>query len=242
MPKPQHPQPRRPRADQQRNRQALLEAARELFAERGLDVPLDDIAKRSGLSNPTLYRHFPDRSSLITEVVLGYLERHEQALDDALGHDRGWAGLAQFLDWLFAQQVSELDHLAALRAIPAGQNAAVDTLRQHTLSAFAELIRRAKSEGDMRADRWAEDIYLFLFLNEQLARLADTPTPAASRRLLRLALDTLAADGTRPPADTQAGEPEEIRVLHRTLGHDLAGLPRASSGGPVPESQGAGPS
>jgi hypothetical protein len=78
----------------------------------------------------------------------------------------------------------------------------------------------------MRADRWAEDIFLFLFLNEQLARLADTPTPEASRRLLRLALDTLATDGARQSADVTRGEPHEVRVLRHTLGHDLAGLPR----------------
>jgi AcrR family transcriptional regulator len=217
---------RRPRADQQRNRQALLEAARELFAERGLQVPLDDIAKRSGLSNPTLYRHFPDRRSLIIEVVLGNLERQERALASALSRDRAWAGLTEFLGWLFNRQVDEVDHLAALRAIPAGQNKQVDRLREHTLTAFNELVRRAKAEGDMRPDRWAEDIYLFLFLNEQLARLADTPTPEASRRLLRLALDTLATDAARKTVDVAPAELHEIHVLRRTLGHDLAGLPR----------------
>lgn len=222
----QPPRQRGPRADQQRNRQALLDAARELFAERGLDVPLDDIAKRSGLSNPTLYRHFPDRRSLIIEVVIGNLERQENALASALSRDRGWTGLTEFLDWLFTQQVNEVDHLAALRAIPAGQNEQVDGLRERTLSGFEELVRRAKAQGDMRTDRWAEDIFLFLFLNEQLARLADTPAPEASRRLLRLALDTLAADGARRPADVTPGEPPEVRVLRHTLGHDLAGLPR----------------
>jgi AcrR family transcriptional regulator len=217
---------RGPRADQQRNRQALLAAARELFAERGLDVPLDEIAKRSGLSNPTLYRHFPDRCSLIIEVVLGNLERHEQALASALSRDRGWAGLTEYLDWLFTRQASEVDHYAALRAIPAGENARVDRLRQHTLSAFEELVRRAKAEGDMRADRWAEDIFLFLYLNQQLTRLGDTPAPQASRRLLLLALDALAADSVRPRAGAAPDEPDEIRVLRNTLGHDLAGLPR----------------
>jgi AcrR family transcriptional regulator len=173
-----------------------------LFAKRGLDAPLDDIAKRSGLSNATLYRHFPDRRSLIIEVVLGNLERHEQALASALGRDRGWTGLCEFLDWLFTQQVNEVNHLAALRAIPAGQNQRVDRLRQHTLSAFEKLIDRAKAEGDMRADRWAEDIFLLLFVNEQLTGLADTPTPEASHRLLRLALDALAstAPASRPTA------------------------------------------
>jgi AcrR family transcriptional regulator len=204
----------------------LLDAARELFAERGLDVPLDDIAKKSGLSNPTLYRHFPDRRSLIIEVVLGNLERQEKALASALSHDRGWTGLTEFLDWLFAQQVNEVDHLAALRAIPAGRSDRVDGLREKTLSAFTELVTRAKAQGDMRTDRWAEDIFLFLFLNEQLARLADTPTPEASRRLLVLVLDTLATDSARRPPDVTPDEPPEVRVLRRTLGHDLAGLPR----------------
>jgi AcrR family transcriptional regulator len=222
----QPPRQRGPRSDQRRNRQALLDAARELFAERGLDVPLDDIAKRSGLSNPTLYRHFPDRRSLIIEVVLGNLERQEKALASALSHDRGWTGLTEFLDWLFTQQVNEVDHLAALRAIPAGQNDQVDRLRERTLSGFKELVTRAKAQGDMRVDRWAEDIFLFLFLNEQLAGLADTPTPDASPRLLRLALDTLATNDARQPADVTPDEPHEVRVLRHTLGHDLAGLPR----------------
>jgi AcrR family transcriptional regulator len=229
VPTTEEPRARRgPRSDQQRNRQALLAAARELFAKRGLDAPLDDIAKRSGLSNATLYRHFPDRRSLIIEVVLGNLERHEQALASALGRDRGWTGLCEFLDWLFTQQVNEVNHLAALCAIPAGQNQRVDRLRQHTLSAFEKLIDRAKAEGDMRADRWAEDIFLLLFANEQLTGLADTPTPEASHRLLRLALDALASDGTRQQADGAPAEPHEIHVLRRTLGHDLAGLPRGS--------------
>lgn len=221
------PTRRRPRTDQRRNRQALLNAAREVFAEYGLDAPLDDIAKRAGLSNATLYRHFSDRCGLIIEVVLGSLSRYEQALTEALAQDSGWSGFTSFLKWLFTEQVNEVNQLAALRAIPPGENAEVDRLRLKTLNAFEELIARAKSEGTFRPDRWVEDVFLMLFLNEHLARLRETPQRAASQRLLEL---TLAALSTRDAARiTQPSrEPDDILTLRHTLGHDLAGLPRVT--------------
>jgi AcrR family transcriptional regulator len=225
MPLPPPPPLPRPRADQMRNRQALLEAARELFAERGLDVPLDDIAKRAGLGNATLYRHFSDRRGLIIEVVLGNLSRHEHALTEALAEESGWTGLTNFLTWLFTEQVKEVDHLGALRAIPAGEDADVDSLRRRTLSGFEQLIARAKAEGAFRADRWAEDIFLMLFLNEQLARLGETPPRAASQRFLVLTLASVST-GDAYPVEPSPLEPPEILILRRTLGHDVAGLPR----------------
>ncbi|MGN9918439.1 TetR/AcrR family transcriptional regulator [Micromonospora palomenae] len=221
------PKRRRPRTDQRRNRQALLNAAREVFAEYGLDAPLDEIAKRAGLGNATLYRHFSDRRGLIIEVVLGSLSRHEHALTEALAEGDGWSGFTSFLKWLFTEQVNEVNHLAALRAIPAGENAEVDRLRHKTLSGFEELIARAKSEGTFRTDRWVEDIFLMLFLNEHLARLSETPQRAASQRFLEL---TLAAVST-PGADRieqPSHEPDNVLTLRHTLGHDLAGLPRVT--------------
>lgn len=207
-----------------RNRSALVAAARELFGNRGLDVPLDDIATRAGVSNATLYRHFADRRALLAEVVLASLQRHDAALAVASASPTGWAGLVSFLEFLFDEQVAEVEHLGALRRIPAGENAEVDRLRTHTLAGFTELIRRAKDEGSFRADRFAEDLYLMMFANEQLARLGETPQRAASHRLLELALAAVStravpvADGSEPPAT--------VMTLRHTLGHDLAGLPR----------------
>ena len=56
------------RADARRNRDALLAAARTVFVERGVDAPLDDVAKRAGIGNATMYRHFPTRQDLIVAV------------------------------------------------------------------------------------------------------------------------------------------------------------------------------
>ncbi|KAB8197516.1 TetR family transcriptional regulator [Nonomuraea phyllanthi] len=60
--------PRPRRADAQRNRDRLLAAAAQVFAERGTDAPLDDIARRAGVGNATLYRHFPTRTDLLVAV------------------------------------------------------------------------------------------------------------------------------------------------------------------------------
>ncbi|SEN25981.1 TetR/AcrR family transcriptional regulator [Actinacidiphila rubida] len=65
----------RMRTDAARNRERILAAAREMLVEQGLDVPFDDIARRAGVGNATLYRHFPDRHALLRAVLLFVMTR-----------------------------------------------------------------------------------------------------------------------------------------------------------------------
>ncbi|WP_455569729.1 TetR/AcrR family transcriptional regulator [Streptomyces venezuelae] len=65
----------RPRADALRNRERLVTAAREMFVEFGAQVPYDEIARRAGVGNATLYRNFPERTDLVREVVLSSMAR-----------------------------------------------------------------------------------------------------------------------------------------------------------------------
>lgn len=214
------PRPR-PRRDQERNRHSLIAAASEVFAERGLDAPLDAIVKRAGLGSATLYRHFPHRRDLIVEVLLINLARSERALADALEAESGWDGLADYLEWLFTEQIENLAFMSALRAVSAGQNTEVDRRRDQTLSQLQELVRRAKSEGRFRADRWIEDVLLLLALNEQLAHAGHTDPASASQRFRELALASLAIDSALEPGPSP---PPTVLALRRTLGHELAGL------------------
>jgi AcrR family transcriptional regulator len=75
---------RLPRADARRNRQQLLDVARDLFVERGANAPLDQIAKRAGVGIGTLYRHFADRETLMRAVVLDALAQSADAGERAL--------------------------------------------------------------------------------------------------------------------------------------------------------------
>ncbi|MER5733385.1 helix-turn-helix domain-containing protein [Streptomyces sp. NPDC002138] len=79
----------RPRADAVRNRERILLAAREMFVEFGAHAPFDEIARRAGIGNATLYRHFPDRAALVHQVVLFVMDRVAGQAEDALAATRG---------------------------------------------------------------------------------------------------------------------------------------------------------
>lgn len=214
---------RKPRKDLQRNREVLQSAAREVFAIQGIDAPLDVIAKRAGLGNATLYRHFPTRQALVIEVLQFNLQRSTAALTEALRQSSGWDGLVDYLSWLFAEQLNNAAYMSALRAVPAGQDAGVDAIRDQTVSDLNQLISRAKTEGSMRTDRWIEDVFLALTLNETLANTGHRDQRSASLRFLELTLAALSTDPTPPGSATDV--PGAILALRRTLGHELAGLP-----------------
>lgn len=220
----------RPRKDQLRNREALIAAAKDVFAERGLDAPLDLIARRARLSNASLYRHFPRREDLMVGVLLQNLARAERALAEALARTDGWAGFVHYFSWLFTEQIDNPAYLSALRAVPAGHSVSVDRMRDKLLTELEELITRAKRHGRFRHDRWLEDVFLYLALNEHLAQGYADPH-SASRRFLELALSALRTDESEESAAGRSAteEPDEVVALRRTLGHEIAGLPLAAS-------------
>src|SRR3954467_6209292 len=85
------------RADAARNRQAIVEAARAVFADHGLDAPLDEIAKRAGTGNATLYRRFPTRGDLLEAVFADRLAHHVAAVDAAPAIDDPWEAFASYV-------------------------------------------------------------------------------------------------------------------------------------------------
>ena len=79
------------RADAKRNRDRIVEVAREVFREKGYDAPLDEVAKRAGVGAGTLYRHFPTRDALLDAIMQSWVERVDEATEKALafeGSDR----------------------------------------------------------------------------------------------------------------------------------------------------------
>ena len=75
------------RADAKRNRDRIVEVAREVFREKGYDAPLDDIAKKAGVGAGTLYRHFPTRDALLDAIMQSWVDRVNDAADKVLVHE-----------------------------------------------------------------------------------------------------------------------------------------------------------
>jgi AcrR family transcriptional regulator len=151
--------PRARRVDAERNRAALLTAARRVFDERGPDAPLDDIARNAGLANATLYRHFTTRAELIVAVYaeeVAELGALAERLLDASDPDQALA------DWLraFVRHVAAKRDLAlALPEKPDGQRGALFAAWHATMHAGAErLLERARAAGAVRSEIRAADL------------------------------------------------------------------------------------
>ncbi|HJP79194.1 MAG TPA: helix-turn-helix domain-containing protein [Pseudonocardiaceae bacterium] len=189
--------PKALRSDAVRNRALLIEAARELFAERGVDVALDEVAKRAGVSIGTLYNRFPTRAALIEAVFADRLEKIAAFALRALANPDPWQGFAAYLTDVCELQAADrgFNEVAArgLADSPANRN-----LRQQVSEAMAQLIERAKQAGAMRADLAIEDLAFVIWgIAQTVERTADV-APRLWRRHLALLLDGFRAEAAHP--------------------------------------------
>jgi AcrR family transcriptional regulator len=181
------PGPRRRslRADAQRNRGQLLAAAREIFGECGADAPLDEIARRAGVGNATLYRHFPDRRELLIAVyadeVAALCARGETLLADEPPGAALFAWLREFI----AHVAAKRDLALAIPGDPAGERSALfDGWHQAMRATTARLLARAQSAGATSVGLDAADL---LALASGIA--ATAADPGQAERCLALVRD-----------------------------------------------------
>jgi AcrR family transcriptional regulator len=150
---------RRLRMDAQRNRERLLEAAREAFTQHGPEATLDDIARRAEVGPGTLYRHFPTRDALIEAVFRNQVEKliatgeRYAATMGALDALRAW--MLKFIDYV----VGKLLILPAMDTVPGGSMRLIEGTRGVIHSTFRGLVRRAVESGELRAATNPDDLF-----------------------------------------------------------------------------------
>lgn len=194
------------RSDAARNRDALIDAARAVFAARGLDAPLDDIARLAGTGNATLYRHFPSRCSLVAAVFTATLVDVVAACRRALADPDPWEGFASHVAYLCELQADDRG-LADLLTMSVTGVAELERLRRLAYDGLVELVRRAQADGSLRPDFDPVDVPAFLMANAGLVHRTIDDAPTAWRRVLRCFLDGLRTGGgggaPLPPAPTR---------------------------------------
>ncbi|MET9182525.1 TetR/AcrR family transcriptional regulator [Kitasatospora aureofaciens] len=188
------------RADASRNRERIVLAARDAFVEHGADVPLDEIAKRAGVGNATLYRNFPDRVALIREVALLVKNRilalAETATAEAEAPDGGgpFDALQRFVHANVAEKVGGLCSLFSSHIDPHDPD--LTEVRERLKSAVGGLMERARAAGELRPDVDHGDLFIAM---SQLTR----PLPNTSCQLLDEFVHRhlqIFLDGLRTPA------------------------------------------
>ncbi|HEU4361424.1 MAG TPA: TetR/AcrR family transcriptional regulator [Mycobacterium sp.] len=185
------------RADAQLNRDRILAAAAELFAERGLSVPLEEIANRAGVGVATLYRRFPTRADLAAAAFERNIAGYTRAVDRALADPSPGRGFATLVFELCELQAGD----AGLRDLLTTQFPASSDVERRTGEAVEkvrELIARAQQQGELRPDLVAGDVVVMLLANAAVLKATGGTAPGAWRRLAALMVDAFRARGEAP--------------------------------------------
>ena len=139
------------RRDAERNRQRLLAAATEVFAEQGLAATLHDVAARAGLSAPTAYRNWANKNELIDELFEQRLDELAVLAERALEDPDAWCGLAEFLEHSLQLQLEDRG-LSELLHNPEMGLERLDRSRDRLAPMINAMADRAKQDGSLRPD------------------------------------------------------------------------------------------
>jgi AcrR family transcriptional regulator len=199
------------RADAARNRAAIVEAARVVFAEQGVDAPLDEIAKRAGTGNATLYRRFPTRGDLIAAVFAERMAEHLEAVRSGLADADPWDGFASYVTAVTAMQARDRG-IADLVTMDVSSAPDIERLRTEAFQGLVQLVHRGRAAGALRADFTTEDVVVLLMANAGLVERAAGTSGAASARLVHLLLD-----GCRAGAATHGANPITPRRMRLAM-------------------------
>lgn len=185
--------PRPRRADALRNQERVLAAAVEVFAAKGLDAGIPEIAQRAGVGKATVYRSFPSKEHLVAAVAVGRLEWITELATARLTHDDPGAAVREVVIAIAEQQASDCAVAGALAA--AIDLPELHAARADTHAALAALVDRARATGALRPDATADELRVLLTGVSQVLRADGVKDPKTWRRY-----GTLAADALRIPA------------------------------------------
>ncbi|CAN5648951.1 TetR/AcrR family transcriptional regulator [soil metagenome] len=183
------------RADAARNRELLLAAAEDEFAEHGLFASVADIARRAGVAKGTVFRHFATKEDLIASIVVGHLATLTavaRRLDDSPDPE---AALLEFLT--VAADHRRQHDLTFLQSVSQGDSR-VTEVRDELFASIALLVDRARESGAIRSDVTATDVFLLMCAPVHVVENLADPAPDLWQRYLAIIFDGLRPEGAHP--------------------------------------------
>jgi AcrR family transcriptional regulator len=211
------------RKDAERNRRRILEAAAEVFTDRGLEATLDDVARHAGVGVGTVYRRFPDKASLADALFDERIDALVAMAERAQAQPDAWAGLVSFVE-SSAEMLASDRGLRQILMFAAQGNDRVAHARGRIRPAIDRLVKRAQAAGQVRADLAATDIPIIEFMLAEVAEYARQVRPTIWRRYLPLLLDALRPERASGPLPEPELSPDEMVEVLKTnsVGRRLA--------------------
>lgn len=185
------------RSDARRNRERLLTAAAEVFGERGVHAPLEEVARRAGVSIGTLYNRFPHRADLVDAVFVGIVRSSIAEAERHLADPDPWRALTGQLTAMAGQQAANRGYTdVCAYALP--EDSETERLKRRGREVMLELVDRAQRAGVVRDDVTVEDLSLVVWSAVRATEAVRESAPDAWRRHLTLLFDGLRPDGATP--------------------------------------------
>lgn len=196
--------PRPLRRDAELNRQRILVAAKEVFAERGLEATLDEIAKHAGLGVGTVYRRFPNKEALIDALFEEGFAQILELTEQALANPDAWEGLVGLLTNMAEVQAADFGLRDVMLSETYGRDR-IAQMRDRIKPMMERLVERAQEQGRLRADFRATDIMAVQLMISATVEFTHGVRDSGWRRYVPMVLDGLSAsrDGV-----TRLTEPE----------------------------------
>jgi AcrR family transcriptional regulator len=183
------------RADAERNRQRLLAAAKDLFATRGLDVTLDEVARHAGVGTGTAYRRFPNKDALIDALMVDRIGEIAAIAGECLEERDPWVGLTSYFERALALQAADRGLKDVLFSSGRGRERS-NHARRAIAPVVTKLVRRAVEAGAVRSDVSTSDVPVINFMLNTVVDFGRDVEPDLYRRYLAIVLD-----GLRPRDD-----------------------------------------
>ena len=185
------------RVDAERNRQRIVAAARQAFAELGIEVPMEEIARRAGVGVGTLYRRYPTRGDLIAAAFEAKMSAYAEAARQALADPDPWHGFRAYVEQICAMQAGDRGFTTVLTmTFPTAKRFESD--RDRAFADFTTLVERAKATGKLRPDFVTEDIPMFLMANAGVLTATADAAPETWRRLVSYLIQACATPAAQP--------------------------------------------
>ena len=191
------------RADAERNRRRILDAAREVFASRGIGVGFDTIAREAGVGVGTLYRRFPAKEDLLRAIVEDRVEQLGERFTEIAAIDDPWDSFAAAAEE-FARAIAR--DRAFFEVVQQPEPGAAMAARDQALKALRPILKRAQQAGVVRDDLVIEDVPALCAVAARLPSWRLETQPELWRRYLGVVLD-----GVRPAAATKLPHPPPKR-------------------------------
>jgi AcrR family transcriptional regulator len=190
----------------------VLDAAREVFAEQGIDAPVTEIADRAGVGVGTIFRRFPTKDDLLVAVVEQRTEQLIEAADAALESPEPGAAFRRFMETAAAMHISDVCW-CEVGADLFGRDG-IRELTDVLVGKIGELLTRAQTARQVRSDLRALDIPVLLMAVAKSGLMLEEAVPGAWKRYLAIILDGLRPEAARPLPRRPVSRREFERARH----------------------------